>query len=629
MKLGFLAKIILLTLVVCTLPAAILSQTTVENPQTAPGMMKPVEWPAGPARDSVPAWARNGLIRFARWDGGRIETAKAILSGWPNFWPPDPDVLYATDNWYDPATIRLLRQAGINMIWVTFSNGFSNQTEKRNQEQLTRYIAECHRQGIHVMAYESISNMFWQDMDKNVPESRHWAAIGNDGKPVPYGAAAYKKIGYISRYMADLSNPGWQGYLRKRVDLALDAGADGVDFDNNFAPHITQLMKIYRMIYQHGSRRKKDFLLMGNFHRSTYVVNRLTNSMTTEDGNEPGIYDAGHLSRVRDRQYLFHTSQGYLVNNVGLFRSLDALSQGWKLNLVEDGRREYGAREARPMFPERRQLAMAEAMSFGAADELFVEDALAKGLWNHDPKAVALWNAIARYNRFFAGHEAYYTGTRSAAPLAVVLDDTSSGVGLLDGLAARNVLFDVFYERDLKPGTLSHYSEVALLTADTVSDRALAVLESYAREGGKLLVAGESARLDELGHKRSQPSFFGRKIGKGECVYLEQIPPLDKLAEILGRNQSARLPRIEAPAGVIYNVVEQPESHRVIVHLLNYTAAPIGNIKIELKRPYRSATLLSPDLPQELPVTITPRAGPSGQVILPSLKVYALLVLGE
>ncbi len=627
MKLRFFGKVFLLAVVAGIIPATLFSQSTVENPETAQGLMKPVEWPAGPARDSVPAWARNGLIRFARWDGGRIETAKAILSGWPNFWPPDPDVLYATDNWYDPGTVRLLRQAGINMIWVTFSNGFSNQTEKLHQEQLARYIAECHRQGIHVMAYESISNMFWQDMYKNVPESRHWAAIGKDGKPVPYGAAAYKKIGYISRYMADLSNPQWQAYLRQRVDLALDAGADGVDYDNNFAPHITQLMKIYRMIYQYGSSRKKDFLLMGNFHRSTYVVNRLTNFMTTEDGFEPGIYDGEHLGRVRNRQDLLHAGQGYLVNNGGLFRSLDALTQGWKPNLVEDGRREYGARESKPMSPERRQLAMAEAMSFGAADELFVEDALAKGLWNHDPAAMAVWKGIARYNHFFEAHEGYYTGTQSVAPLAVVLDDTSSGIGLLNALSARNVLFDVLYERDLKSSALSHYSEVALLTADTISNRSLAVLESYVREGGKLLVAGKSASLDEQGRKRPRPSFFGRKIGKGDCLYLEQLPPLDELAENLRKDQSARLPGIEAPAGVVYNVVEQPASHRLIVHLLNYTLTPVNNIKIELKGNYRSATLLSPDLSRGLPVTIDQHAGRSGQVVVPGVKIYSMLVL--
>jgi hypothetical protein len=628
MKLFFLARILLATLVVCAIPAGLFSQSTVERLHGAT-TAEPIEWPAGPARDSVPAWARNGAIRFARWDGGRIETAKAILSGWPNFWPPDPNVLYATDNWYNPRTIQLLRDAGVNMIWVTFSNGFSNQTERLNQEELRRYIAECHRQGIQVMAYESISNMFWQDMFKNVPESRDWPAIGKDGKPVPYGAAAYKKIGYISRYMANLSNPEWQAYLRKRVDLALDAGADGVDYDNNFARNLPQLMNIYRMIYEYGSKRKKDFLLMGNFHSNTYVVNRLTNSMTTEDGAEPGIYDAQHLRRVRNQKYLRTAGNGYLINNGGLFRSLDTLSDGWKLNLVEDGRREYGQREAKALSPERRQLAMAEAMSFGAADELFVEDVLATALWNHEPDAVALWKAIARYNRFFAAHEAYYTDTRSMARLAVVLDDTSRGVDLLNGLAARNILFDVIYAHYLKAGSLSHYSEVALLTADTVSDKALGVLENYVRNGGRLFVAGQAANMDQQGHERPRPSFFGSKIGKGECIYSEQIPPLDQLAENLRSHEKFKAPGIEAPAGVVYNVVEQPVSHRVIVHLLNYGPAPVKNIKIDLKQQYRSATLLSPDISHDVPAKVAQQSSGSAEVAVPILKTYSMLVLNQ
>jgi hypothetical protein len=552
-----------------------------------------------------------------------------LLSGWPNFWPPDPNVLYATDNWYNLKTIQLLKDAGVNMIWVTFSNGFSNQTERLNQEQLKRYIAECHRQGIHVMAYESITNMFWQDMFKNVPESRNWPAIGKDGKPVPYGSAAYKKIGYISRYMANLSNPEWQAYLRKRVGLALDAGADGIDYDNNFTRNITQLMHIYEMIYEYGSKRKKDFLLMGNFHSNSYVVNRLTNSMTTEDGAEPGIYDAGHLRRVRNRQSLLAVGNGYLINNGGLFRALDALSDGWKLNLVEDGRREFGQREAKAMSPKRRQLAMAEAMSFGVADELFVEDALATALWNHDPDAMALWKAIAQYNRFFAGHQAYYTGARSMAPLAVVMDDSSRGVDVLNGLAARNILFDVIYEHDLKANTLSHYSEVALLTARTVSDKALAALEDYAKQGGRLFVAGQSASLDKQGRKRPRPPFFGSKIGKGECVYTDEIPPLDELARNLRSHAKSNAPGIEAPAGVVYNVVSQPASHRVIVHLLNYGSAPVGNIKVELNRKYRSATLLSPDTPRAVPVAVKNSPGHAGEAIVPGLKTYSMLVLDQ
>jgi hypothetical protein len=153
--------------------------------------MYPAQWPAGPTPDSLPEWAKPGHIRFARWDGGRIETAKAMLSGWPGFNPPDPNRLETMTNWYQPETVRFLREAGINMVWITFSNGFSIDTEKPHQEQVRRYIDECHRQGIHVMAYESIANMFWEDMFENVPGSQNWVHIGRDGKPTPYSAGDY------------------------------------------------------------------------------------------------------------------------------------------------------------------------------------------------------------------------------------------------------------------------------------------------------------------------------------------------------------------------------------------------------------------------------------------------------
>jgi hypothetical protein len=168
----------------------------------------PTKWPVGPQKSSVPDWARTGRIRFARWDGGPLETAKSMLSGYPGFNPPIPDYVYTMTNSYDPRTVALLREAEINMIWVTFRNGFSIPTERPQQEQLRKYIDECPRQGIHVMAYESVANLFWEDMYEHVPESRNWVAFGADCKPVPYGAGDYMKMGRVTRYMADLSKSG-------------------------------------------------------------------------------------------------------------------------------------------------------------------------------------------------------------------------------------------------------------------------------------------------------------------------------------------------------------------------------------------------------------------------------------
>src|SRR4030095_3113289 len=96
-------------------------------------------------------------------------------------------------------------------------------------------------------------------------------------------------MGRVTRYMADLATPNWRGYLLKRVDLAIESGADGVMFDNNFG---SGLFELYQEIMSHVAGRKKDFLVMANFHADTYALNRLLNCITTEDGLEPGLYSS-------------------------------------------------------------------------------------------------------------------------------------------------------------------------------------------------------------------------------------------------------------------------------------------------------------------------------------------------
>jgi len=149
--------LILACALVPTLLRAQAGSERVEAPTSESAAQYPSEWAPGPDRTSVPEWAQPGRIRFARWDGGPLETAKYMLSSYPGFNPPIPDYVYALTNWLDPRTVSLLREANVNLIWVTFSNGFSEQTERPQQELARRYIEECHRQGIHVMAYESIS----------------------------------------------------------------------------------------------------------------------------------------------------------------------------------------------------------------------------------------------------------------------------------------------------------------------------------------------------------------------------------------------------------------------------------------------------------------------------------------
>jgi hypothetical protein len=276
------------------------------------------------------------------------------------------------------------------------------------------------------------------------------------------------------------------------------------------------------------------------------------------------------------------------------------------------------------MAAQRQQLALAEAMSFGAGMEVYVEGSFARGLFESEPGAMTIWRAIGVYNRFFALHQQYYTGTESHAPITVVLDDRSESVSLADGLASRHVLFDVIYERDLAAKNLAAYKAVALLTARTVRAGALAALEKYVAEGGRLIAAGDAATRDEHGQERPRPEWFGKASGKGECTFYEQVPPLDDLAKSLSDAAPPAI-RVEAPAGVLFNITEQPAAGRALIHLLNYAGSPSAEIRIVPPKRYARATLLSPDSPEA--VQLSAAAGGTVELKVPSVRIYSVVVL--
>jgi hypothetical protein len=254
-----------------------------------------------------------------------------------------------------------------------------------------------------------------------------------------------------------------------------------------------------------------------------------------------------------------------------------------------------------------------------------------EGTFGHDlfrdvPEAKLAWEAIGRYNRFFADNEEYYVGARSVASLAVILDNSSEGVELLNGLAGRNVAYDVLYEHDVTPGKLKPYAAVALLTAQMVRDRSVKALEEYLAGGGKVVAAGNVATQDERGSSRPQPSFLRSKTGRGECIYLEKLPPIDELARTLIAADRRPLVSVVAPKGVLYNFVEQPKTGRVIVHLLNYTLKRAEKIKIAVEGRYGPVRLLSPDGVPEQVRRLT-SSGPFTELEIPQLSIYSVLIL--
>ena len=169
---------------------------------------------------------------YGRTAGGPIEVAKGVLSGQPGFNPPEPTLLYATDNWYKPENVELLRDAHIKQVSVTFSCGFSIETENLQRNLLQEYIAECHRHGIQVEARMSLTNIFCDDMYAKTPRSQNWIAKDASGEPLTDGTSSFDSAGRTIRYLACLLHPEWRQYLQDRIDLAIDAGADVIVYDD-------------------------------------------------------------------------------------------------------------------------------------------------------------------------------------------------------------------------------------------------------------------------------------------------------------------------------------------------------------------------------------------------------------
>jgi hypothetical protein len=370
---------------------------------------------------------------------------------------------------------------------------------------------------------------------------------------------------------------------------------------------------------------------MANFHRNSYIINRLLNCITTEDGGEGGVFSAENLlrgPRRSERAAMLPVEGGLLVNNLGLFRIFENLAEGWKPVMIESNLREVGAREQDFMRPERQKLAVAEPMMFNVSNETFVDLRFAHDLYRDEPAAMAAWKAIGQYNRFFAEHVEYYRGAKSVATLAVVLDNRSEDPATLNGLAARNILFHVLYEHELTPQKLAPYAAVALLSADLVRDRAINALETYVTAGGKVFLAPNAAAYDETGRRRERPAWFGQKHGKGEAISWQPVPPIEQLAAALKAADRPPLMRVEAPVGVLYNVTQQPKKGRLMIHLLNYLPRPVDKVVVTLSGKYEQAAQLTPDAAGNR-LRILRRTDTLTEIEISPLTIYSLLALSR
>ena len=149
----------------------------------------------------------------------------------------------------------------LSWVWVCWSNGYSLEQEEVQWRKLKQYIPLVQKSGVRVTGYMSIGNVFWDEMFKHVPRSKDWVLHDKKGGIQLYGTAP-------TRYMADIADPEWQDYLKKRIDARLAAGLDGLVYDNTLSFYgRDDSERVAALILEHARSRKPDVLFASNYNR--------------------------------------------------------------------------------------------------------------------------------------------------------------------------------------------------------------------------------------------------------------------------------------------------------------------------------------------------------------------------
>lgn len=566
----------------------------------------------------LPSWLKSGTVRFARLDGGTIETQKTLRSEWASqFTSRDREILTNLYGKYSDRMIGLLVQARINFVWVTYSVGFSWQEEEAQRVAVRELVKKLHAHGIKVAAYVCAISIFWESLFKDDPQSVRWIMAGRDD--VPY---RYSDGHDVMRFVADVNNHGWVEYQKRRVGAIIDDGLDAIFFDNPFLDsHPSDPDSVAHFFDQlvNFARREKKSDIPFSTNLGLYppfnVLNRQMDFIFTEGWSEPGAWD-----------------DHWEVSNIRRDRLVKGLNPGVKPVVSEYSHFQKGDRSTSYLAARSEKLAIAEAAAFGTSYTWDMEGPFDTALVSQDPKALESWSAISQYNGFLQDDAGLYADAVNVAPLAVLLPDLNpdfdwpGGATRLDFLAKNSVLGDFKVASHITKKELAAYRGVIVPAYASLSAEQKAMIRDYLNSGGRVSVFAETSTTTGLDAQILPPS--------------DQLPIKDKSAEaqVLAEINSlapdaTRIELENAASHVLANVTSVHDGRALVIHVLNYGQTPIGELKLKLivgkefqTLVGRKPSVFSPDTNSAAFQKVQWK-GSTLETTLPSVDTYSVVVV--
>ena len=566
----------------------------------------------------LPSWLKSGTVRFARFDGGAIETQKTLRSEWASqFTAQDREILTNLYGKHADRMIDLLVQAKINFVWVTYSVGFSWRDEEAQRVAVREIVKKLHAHGIKAAAYVCAISIFWESLFKDDPQSVRWIMVGSDGMPYRYSDGRD-----VMRFVANISNPGWVEYQKRRVGAIIDDGLDAIFFDNPFLDaHPSEpdsVAHFFDQIVDYARREKKSnipFFTNLGLYAPFNVLNRQMDFIFTEGWAEPGAW-----------------GNHWEVSNIRRDRLVKGLNPGVKPIVTEYSHFQKGDRSDSYLGARSEKLAIAEAAAFGTSYTWDMEGPFDTALVTQNAKALESWSAISQYNGFLKDQVEFYTDAVNVVPLAVLLPDFNPDFDWpgrarrLDFLAENSVLADFRLASRITKKELGAYRGVIVPAYASLSADRKEMIRDYQNSGGNVCIFAETPAQTGLNAEILAPS--------------EQPPMKDKsaeaqvLAEINSLAPDATHVELEnTTSHVLANVTSVRGGEALLIHVLNYDQAPIGELKLKLvmgkdfqRLVGRKPLLFSPDSGGVAFREIQWK-GSALEATLPSVDTYSVVVV--
>jgi len=599
-------------------------------------------------------WRSPGRSRLLFGAGGAFNMATGALSGHYDVAYP-PAVQFLLDLSKPRTLLRWARKLHCNWLIVTAGHGFPPEDERMQEEWLADVVALAHQNGVAVLPYISLTNIYRDRFEHLHPQCKEWYAQDINGNEVPYLAGKYIPGRRPPRLMACLSSEGWWGYLSAKMDRVADTGVDGLYYDNIFSTcFCPRCQKAYADFAEARSGKRLAFQQLQTFDRGSYMSGGIEVVAKQEVSSDVALLEeqfrlrqiVDTLGRLRER-FERRTGKSLMVCNA---HNRPLLNDVTDIILTEDGC-EAGILQAAdfPSFQERnrgfpglgdrlppdqsyRALTNAGLYKYMAADggydKLFTnfQHPLRYRANPETPMTLTSWqrsiaeahafggdyllvsthlflpalenpsilDAVSRMQRFLARRRELWDAFYPLSETVVPAWNIGAQERALSELALQNYPFEVMPAMQVTSTALARFKTVLLVEEAAARQVDRSSLAQFAASGGKVLLLGlDEALLGDL---------------PGDAVM--RLPGIS--AEALVRDPSAAaqlkqklvdvngppLWEVEAPRGVVCNLSRNSVGDRLVLYVVSLWDEPVCDLRFTIRcgsLPKPTVTAYSPD----------------------------------